>query len=166
MSAGDRNTLALAFFFASLDQDPSLADKIIVIDDPISSLDEHRSLTTVQELRRLIQRTGQLFVLSHNKPFLCNLWDGTDSTMRVAIEFARDGDGSTIRSWDVSRDMVTEHDRHHALLRDYLQAASPNNREVAQALRPVIEAFLRVACPEYFPPGSFLVRFATCACSA
>jgi wobble nucleotide-excising tRNase len=159
LSAGDRNTLALAFFFASLDQDPSLADKVVVIDDPVSSLDEHRSLTTVQELRRLMRRAGQLFVLSHNKPFLCNLWDGTDKTLRAAIEFARDGDGSTIRSWDVSRDMVTEHDRRHALLREYLQAATPNNREVAQALRPVIEAFLRVAYPEYFPPGSLLGPF-------
>ena len=34
LSAGDRNTLALAFFFASLDQDPQLAQKIVVIDDP------------------------------------------------------------------------------------------------------------------------------------
>src|SRR3546814_8259827 len=31
LSAGDRNTLALAFFFASLDQDPDLANKIVVI---------------------------------------------------------------------------------------------------------------------------------------
>lgn len=159
LSAGDRNTLALAFFFASLEQDPALADKIVVIDDPVSSLDEHRSLTTVQELRRLMQRIGQLLVLSHNKPFLCNIWDGTASTLRAAIEFARDGDGSTIRSWDVSSDMVTEHDRRHALLREYLQAATPNNREVAQALRPVIEAFLRVAYPAQFPPGTMLGQF-------
>ena len=159
LSSGDRNTLALAFFFASLDQDPGLADKIVVIDDPVSSLDEHRSLTTVQELRRLMQRIGQLLVLSHNKPFLCNIWDGTDSTIRAAIEFARDGDGSTIRSWDVSRDMITEHDRRHALLRGHLEAATPNNREVAQALRPVMEAFLRVAYPAQFPPGSMLGHF-------
>lgn len=154
LSAGDRNTLALAFFFASLDQEP-----VVVIDDPVSSLDEHRSLTTVQELRRLMQRIGQLLVLSHNKPFLCNIWDGTDSTLRAAIEFARDGDGSTIRSWDVSRDMITEHDRRHALLRGHLQAATPNDREVAQALRHVMEAFLRVAYPAQFPPGTMLGNF-------
>ncbi len=54
LSSGDRNTLALAFFFASLDQDVGLADKVVVIDDPISSLDEHRALTTVQEIRVLL----------------------------------------------------------------------------------------------------------------
>jgi hypothetical protein len=159
LSSGDRNTLALAFFFASLDQDPGLADKVVVIDDPVSSLDEHRSLTTVQELRRLMQRTRQVLVLSHNKPFLCNIWDGTDSTLRAALEFARDGDGSTIRTWDVSRDMITEHDRRHALLRAYLQAATPNNHEVAQALRPIMEAFLRVAYPAQFPPSTMLGHF-------
>src|SRR5205807_6463707 len=56
LSAGDRNALALAFFFASLDQDPRLAHKIVVIDDPMTSLDEHRSLTTIQEMRRLINK--------------------------------------------------------------------------------------------------------------
>ena len=56
LSAGDRNTLALAFFFASIDQDPVLSDKIVVIDDPITSLDDHRALTTVQEIRRLMAK--------------------------------------------------------------------------------------------------------------
>jgi len=72
LSAGDRNTLALAFFFASLDRDPGLKDKVVVIDDPITSLDEHRHLTTVQEMGRLAQRAGQLIVLSHSKPSCAN----------------------------------------------------------------------------------------------
>lgn len=159
LSAGDRNTLALAFFFASLDQMPNLTNMTIVIDDPISSLDEHRTLTTVQEVRRLMQRTAQVIVLSHNKPFLCNIWDQTDPTLRGAIELVRDGDGSTIRIWDVSRDMITEHDRRHELLRDYLTAATTNVREVAHSLRPVLESFLRVAYPGHFPPGNMLGQF-------
>lgn len=40
LSAGDRNTLALAFFFASIDQSANLANNVVVIDDPITSLDE------------------------------------------------------------------------------------------------------------------------------
>ena len=72
MSAGDRNTLALAFFFASLDQDPQLAEHIVVIYDPITSLDEHRSLTTIHEMQRLCGRVRQI-VLSHSSPFMCDL---------------------------------------------------------------------------------------------
>ncbi|MGA2182120.1 MAG: AAA family ATPase [Bryobacteraceae bacterium] len=159
LSSGDRNALALAFFFASLDQDPGLGNRIVAIDDPISSLDDHRSLTTVQETRRLAERAGQVLVLSHNKPFLCRIWEGTDPTLRAALQVAREGAGSTIRSWDVDQDCVTEHDRRHAMLRGYLVGGATNNCEVAKAIRPVLEAFLRVACPEHFPPGTLLGPF-------
>jgi wobble nucleotide-excising tRNase len=74
LSSGDRNTLALAFFFACLDQDPSLAGRVVVIDDPVSSLDDNRSLTTVQEIRRLLPRVAQVIILSHSKSFLCQTW--------------------------------------------------------------------------------------------
>ena len=50
LSAGDRNTLALAFFFACLDRDPRQKDRIVVFDDPVSSLDEHRCVATIQVL--------------------------------------------------------------------------------------------------------------------
>jgi wobble nucleotide-excising tRNase len=159
LSAGDRNALALAFFFASLDQDPGLPDKIVVIDDPVSSLDEHRTLTSVQGIRRLMLRTAQVIVLSHNKPFLCSIWDETDETLRGALELVRDGDGSVIRSWNVNQDMITEHDRRHELLRGYVASATPNDREVAQSIRPILEAFCRVAYPKAFPPGTLLGPF-------
>src|SRR5205085_2398910 len=80
LSSGDRSTLALAFFFASLDHDPDLAARIVVIDDPITSLDDHRSLTTGHEIRRLVQRTSQVIILCHSKPFLCRLWEHPDAS--------------------------------------------------------------------------------------
>lgn len=159
LSSGDRNTLALAFFFASLDQDAGLADKVVVIDDPISSLDEHRALTTVQEIRRLAERSGQVIVLSHNKPFLCRLWEGADSTLRAALEVVRDGTGSTLRAWDVAQDSITEHDRRHTRLREFLASSTGDMREVARSIRPHLEGFLRVACPERFMPGTLLGPF-------
>lgn len=159
LSSGDRNTLALAFFFASLDQDPALADKVVVIDDPISSLDEHRTLTTVQEIRRLTGRAAQVIVLSHSKPFLCRLWEGIDSTARAALEVVRDGGGSTLRAWDVGEDSITEHDRRHARLREFLTSGTGDMRQVARSIRLHLEAFLRVACPERFTPGTLLGPF-------
>ncbi len=159
LSAGDRNTLALAFFFASLDQDPDLGDKTVVIDDPISSLDEHRALTTVQELRRIGVRAAQVIVLSHNRPFLCRLWEGLDSSLRTAAQLVREGEGSTLRVWDVSQDSITEHDRRDARLREYVARDAGDRREVARSIRPHLEAFLRVAFPGSFPPGTLLGAF-------
>jgi wobble nucleotide-excising tRNase len=160
LSAGDRNTLALAFFFASLDQDPNLATKTVMVDDPISSLDEHRSLTTVQEVRRLATRVGQVIVLSHDKKFLARIWEGAEDHMPcTALQIVRDGHGSTLSPWDVQHDATTEYDRRHALLREYLATGRGEARQVAKAIRPVLEGFERVAHPEHFPPGSLLGPF-------
>jgi wobble nucleotide-excising tRNase len=165
LSAGDRNALALAFFFASIELDLNRATKTVVIDDPVSSLDEHRSLTTVQEIRRLSTQVAQVIVLSHSKPFLCRIWEGAAPASRsapdhrVALHVVRDGNGSTIASWNVDHDSVTEHDRRSAALRDYMTNGAGNDREIAQSLRPHLEAFFRVACPEHFPPGTLLGPF-------
>jgi wobble nucleotide-excising tRNase len=162
LSAGDRNTLALAFFFAALEQDPALATKIVVIDDPVSSLDEHRMLATTHELRRFSQRVAQMIVLSHGKSFLCRLWEGTDVNARSALRIERDGVGSTIVAWDVRQDAITEHDRRHTQFQDYrLNGPSGNSREVARAIRSHLEAYLRTACPDTFPPGTLLGPFHT-----
>jgi wobble nucleotide-excising tRNase len=73
LSAGDRNTWALTFFFSSLDQDSRLAQKIVLFDDPMTSLDEHRSLSAIHGIRDLAGRVEQVIVLSHSKPFLAQL---------------------------------------------------------------------------------------------
>jgi hypothetical protein len=78
---------------------------------------------------------------------------------RAALEVGREGAGSTLTEWDVNQDSITEHDRRHAMLREYLDTARPNNREVARAIRPVLEAFVRVAYPDCFPPGAKLGQF-------
>jgi wobble nucleotide-excising tRNase len=161
LSAGDRNTLALAFFFACLDQDPGLADKVVVIDDPISSLDDNRSLTTVQEIRRLLPKVAQVIILSHSKPFLCQTWDSSDPTQRAALQVRRDGPtSSTIDAWNVDLDLVTEYDRRHEKLRTYLLTGAMGNlRDIAIDIRPTLEHFCRVAYTADYPPGDLLGNF-------
>jgi wobble nucleotide-excising tRNase len=165
LSAGDRNTLALAFFFASLDQEANLNDKIIVVDDPMSSLDEHRSRNTLHEILQLLDRVSQMFVLSHSKSFLCALWQdgprGQGTALR--IDRTRDGqnrDASTTATWNVHADCISENDRRHEMVLGFVQSANPAiEREVAAALRPILEAFMRVAYSTVFPPGTLLGPF-------
>ena len=126
LSAGDRNTLALAFFFSSLDEDTELENKIVVIDDPIASLDEHRSLQTLEEIIGLAGRVNQVIVFSHSKPFLCSLWEQTDRNGAIALRINRGASGSEVAIWDVRNDSVSEHDKRHELIRGYLVAADPD----------------------------------------
>lgn len=100
LSSGDRNLLALAFLFATLNYDPNLSNKIIIIDDPVSTLDEHRTLSTAQEISRLSSQAEQVIVLSHSKSFLCSVWDGTDRINCASLKIVREGTNSTINDWD------------------------------------------------------------------
>lgn len=161
LSSGDRNTLALAFFFACLDQDPNLAGKTIVIDDPVSSLDANRLLTTVQEIRRLLPRVAQVIVLSHSKHFLCQTWEHSDPTQRAALQVRRDGPTSSIiDAWNVDADLITEYDRRHEDLRNYLQnGAAGHLRDIAVDIRPTLEYFCRVAYTADYPPRDLLGNF-------
>ena len=160
MSSGDRNTLALAFFFASLENQADLNQKIVIIDDPMTSLDEHRALTTVQEIRRVSARVRQVIVLSHSKPFLCALWERAERDTRSAMQIARAHQSSTFTEWDVNLDCITEHDRRHALVLNYFEnSANAEAREVAAALRPILESFTRVAYSSHFQPGTLLGPF-------
>lgn len=159
LSAGDRNTLSLAFFFALLDQDASLDRKVVVIDDPVSSLDDHRTWATVQAIVHLAERASQVIVLSHSKRFLCRLWDSLDRTQRSAIEIARADTGSTLREWHVDEDSITEHDRRHRMLGEFIEHGATDLRPIARAVRPHLEAYLRVSRPGEFPPGTMLGPF-------
>ena len=162
LSAGDRNTLALAFFFASVDRDPNRPSRIVVIDDPMTSLDEHRSRMTVNEVRRLLTQVEQVIVLSHSKGFLCSIWhpESRTTTPIATLCLVRTGTGSTIGRWDVNRDAVTEHDKRHALVTRFLvERGNVDEREVASALRLILEQFARVAYPAAFPPNQLLGPF-------
>ena len=129
LSAGDRSTLALAFFFASLEHDPNMAQKIVVIDDPMTSLDDHRTLRTRQEIKALRDRVSQLIILSHSKQFLCALWENSNSNARCAIRINRVGASSELTEWDVRNDSISEHDKRHALVCSCLLYTSPSPRD-------------------------------------
>src|SRR3546814_12667412 len=72
MSAGDKNTFALAFFLSQLKRDPHIANKIVVFDDPFTSLDDFRRAMTAKEIVRAgeTDKAAQVIVLSHDKFFL------------------------------------------------------------------------------------------------
>ena len=164
VSAGDRSTLALALFFASLDQSPALSHTVVVMDDPMSSLDYHRSHATVREIRERISKAKQMIILSHNKRFLCDIWNGVNRDYhndRLALEIVRRGDESSIQSWDINQDLITDHDRRHAALRAYVDHGEGNKEDIASAIRPQLESYLRVACPTDFQPRTLLGGFLT-----
>jgi wobble nucleotide-excising tRNase len=158
LSAGDRATLALAFFFASLESHPQLANTIIVIDDPVSSLDDYRAGTTATKIKSLLGLTLQVVVLCHSKAFLCQFWEDEQVRPHIAaLKIERSNPGSELERWDIQSERLTEHDRRQELMQAFLDAApAVDKRKVAEALRPHLEAYCRVAFPEVAKPGKLL----------
>ncbi|QDV07303.1 hypothetical protein Poly30_28260 [Planctomycetes bacterium Poly30] len=160
LSAGDRNTLALALFFATLTERDSLDDVTVVIDDPVSSLDDGRCFATVQEIRKLLGKAKQVIVLSHARPFLCQLWDRADKGATATIELRDvDTDSSTLQPWDAEAAAVTEYDRLYKTVSEYAECSQGDSQVVAPSLRKLLEGYSRVAFVERFPAGCLLGKF-------
>ena len=124
LSTSDRNTLALAFFLSSLDADEDLPKTTVVIDDPVSSFDDNRSLSTVQALRKLFKRTGQLIILSHKASFLDKIWRRIDHEECLPLSIVHDGTGSNICDWVIGQESNAEQARRRSLLETYAKKQS------------------------------------------
>ncbi|MGD6834832.1 AAA family ATPase [Sutcliffiella halmapala] len=81
LSDGDRSTLALAFFLAKLDIEENMEEKIIIFDDPLSSLDSNRRNKTVNILIEKSKQAKQTFILSHNDSFVFTIYEKASPKM-------------------------------------------------------------------------------------
>ena len=70
LSEGEKTAIALLYFLKSLtSRDFSLSDGVVVLDDPVSSLDAGALFAAVGFIRERTKEAGQLFVLTHNFTF-------------------------------------------------------------------------------------------------
>jgi wobble nucleotide-excising tRNase len=148
LSAGDRSALALAFFLAKLDQDPGLAQKTVVLDDPFTGQDASRQTCTIQEIRRLSGQAAQVVVLSHDRRFLRNLWDRLGDVTARSLQFAWLGD-TTITAWNIEQgedEFITTYKN----LWRFCHAGEGDPEAIGRSIRPLLEEYLRMKLPGEF----------------
>src|SRR5579883_134785 len=151
LSAGDRSTLALAFFLAQLEHDPDRARKVVVFDDPFSSLDSFRRNHTVYQIYRCGEMCAQVVLLSHEPSFLKLLWDRVQPADRKALELARSGEeNTTIVEWDIEKAVQARYRADIEALHRFFSDGEGKPREVIQKLRPVLEGYCRTLYPTQF----------------
>ncbi|MFY9558604.1 MAG: AAA family ATPase [Terriglobales bacterium] len=143
LSAGDRSTLALAFFLAQLAHDSGRANKIVVFDDPFNSQDGFRKDCTIQKIKKCGQECGQVIVLSHDPYFLKRVWDRLYTPAdRKCLEMARIGKtNTTICEWDVEKATQDHYKADRNALTNYYVASEGQPRDVVQKIRPVLETY-------------------------
>jgi len=101
LSEGEKNTLSLAFFVNWLKNQPNLDKKVVVFDDPLSSLDEHRKNLTARLIRDLSDSLGQIIILTHNKDFLFLLCDKLSGAKTLTLKKDKI-QGSCLSNFDVT----------------------------------------------------------------
>lgn len=147
LSEGDKASLAFAFFLARLQEDPDLGSKVIVLDDPISSLDANRRSNTAHQIVELARLCCQVIVLTHDPHFARELGTrfGTDTKFLGIMRSA--GHQSTLSEWDVTKATRSQYLKDHFTLLDYVVDCKGEVMAVVRAIRPLVEENLRMRFP-------------------
>jgi wobble nucleotide-excising tRNase len=146
LSEGDKSTIALAFFLSKLDNDTNRQDKILIFDDPLSSLDTNRRTYTIRIIKDLFQQLKQVVVLSHNEYFLHEI--GKDigvsqkCTLRIKEDFA--AKASKLEICDLEELVKIEYFKHIESLEAFRSNPDHSLKDsVLGWLRNALEAHLR-----------------------
>lgn len=152
LSSGDRNTLAFAFFLAKVALDGHQASRIVVFDDPVTSLDASRKNHTQQEIRRVSASAAQVIVFSHDTQFLRHLFDGAneDGIDTKALCVRPVGEDSTIDEWPIIEETRTPFEKDYFALAEFAEHRTGVPEEVYRRLRPALEHHLRNKFPKQF----------------
>jgi wobble nucleotide-excising tRNase len=151
LSAGDKSTLALAFFLAKVNADPKLGDLIVVLDDPFTSLDHFRREFTANEIRKLCGKALQVIVLSHEKTFLRLLWDKIDHAKIASVALQAGAPGITaIAPFDIETATQPRHVTERTQIEEFAEGEQHEPKYIRTRLRTVCEDFYRKGDPGLF----------------
>lgn len=157
LSAGDRSTLALAFFLAGLERIPDLGQRVVVFDDPFNSQDAFRRRHTLYEIKRIAGLCEQVIVLSHDAYFLKLLWEKCSPDTRVSIQLEfHPNYGSKIREFDLENACRGRAQKELDDLHAFRATGAGDPREVIKKLRIVLETHMRTTYSGSFLPDDNL----------
>lgn len=159
LSSGDRSALALAFFLATLKQDPHIGNKVVVLDDPFTSLDRFRRTCTQQLIRQVAGIAQQVVVLSHDPHFLKLIWDGYPPANIKVLQLCRSGDNTMIGECDIEAETQSTYIRNYSTLLNFYRDHTGTPMDVARSIRPFLEGLLRAHFPRRFQPNEWLGEF-------
>ena len=169
LSEGDKKTMGFAFFAASTLADPDLDKKIVVIDDPMSSLDTPRREHTARVIEQIAVRAQQVIVMAHDENFLRQTRDrirlagGPAETTTVTLRMSNGG-YSDLFATDLDELCQSDYLKNYRLVSDVVSGKTNDPDGVAHgavALRPLLEGYLHRKYPGVIPSGGTLGKAIT-----
>lgn len=169
LSEGDKKTMGFAFFAASTLADPNLSEKIVVIDDPMSSLDAPRREHTAKVVEQISNRAKQVILMAHDGHFLRSTRDRLmrkDPSLQISEVSLRMSSRkySDISTLDLDALCQSDYLRNYKLVSGVVSGEINEPERVtsgAIALRLLLEGYLHRKYPEAIPTGVTLGKAIT-----
>jgi wobble nucleotide-excising tRNase len=143
LSEGDKSSLAFAFFIASLEKTPDLYKQVVILDDPLSSLDDTRREATAGALLELSPKLNQLCVFTHKKDFLWMVYDKIPDNNVLQVRSDKTN-GSWIEPLDVEEDRKSKHAKTIEAMQRYVNEDFGQTPDMMQGnIRKAFEVVLK-----------------------
>ncbi|WP_218575510.1 AAA family ATPase [Plesiomonas shigelloides] len=171
LSLGDRSALALAFFLSRFHK-PNMEKSVIILDDPMSSLDNHRKNATIIEIEKLVNNNYQTFILSHDPFFLSDIhkhailskitscfeihasYVDANPLVKNSMQYIS---GKLMGCANYDSYVMHSYTKEYNTLYDFVQKGGEESKvATARSIRPVLEAYLRFLHPREFTAGVWL----------
>ena len=166
-SEGEKTAIAISYFLASIEADNrKLKDVIVVVDDPVSSLDTKALNFACSLVRTRLDKAGQVFVMTHNLQCMNEFrkgwkWkarppEGKDPTATFLFIDVMIPEGQVRRSSTIVEmsKLLREYDSEYHFLFSHVlrfvkqaEAYDDHGYMIPNVLRRVLDIFLAFKCP-------------------
>jgi wobble nucleotide-excising tRNase len=161
LSEGDKRTLAFAFFVARIEADANIGNKIVVVDDPVCSLDRSRRNHTKTILLDISTRSAQLIVLGHDAYFLRDLRDDLHKYHKLPIHLAKlirsRNDNTDFDQLDLEKECASKYYSSYKTLESFTKGNTTNDLySVGRSIRPLLEGYLHRRFPGHIKKSTLV----------
>lgn len=127
---------------AKLDSEQSLNNKLVILDDPMSSYDSTRKSATKDVILSLASRVQQLIVLSHDTEFLSKIGKSSSKPCSCLQIGSMENNESRLIEWDVDNSVEEGLITSYKTLHQYVHEHTGDPAKVANSLREWLGDFL------------------------
>jgi wobble nucleotide-excising tRNase len=166
-SEGEKTAIAIAYFLSSIEADNrKLKDVIVVVDDPVSSLDTKALNFACSLVRTRLDKAAQVFVLTHNLQCMNEFrkaWKGkakpregvepTATFLFIDVTIAEGQERRTSTIKEMSK-LLREYDSEYHFLFSHVfrfvtspDAYDDHGYMIPNVIRRVLDVFLAFKCP-------------------
>ena len=145
MSAGSRTRSRWPSSCVQLKRDPEIGDKIVVFDDPFTSLNDFRRAMTAKEIVRTgdTGKAAQVILLSHDKFFLDAVRGLIPGATCTPLQSSASVSGSSIQPWNIEREVKEGYLQDQMRLQEFAEGRSGDARDMRMVMRPLLEQYIR-----------------------